>query len=120
MLLRHRQTGGFGRKIDGDDGGNVGDRKLIAGHERHIGEPGIEVGVEIPHAQPAALDQRRNLFVSCGPAMARFLRPGTELRAASIADANPSISARRSHIATSALVFGVTPSSRGSGWTSSR
>src|SRR6478735_380115 len=50
--------------------------------------------------------------------MARFLRPGTALRTASITAANPSSSARRSHMITNAFIFGVAPSSGGSGWIS--
>ena len=34
---------GPGREVDGDDTGNVGDRELIAGDERDLGEPGVEV-----------------------------------------------------------------------------
>jgi hypothetical protein len=50
-------------EVDGDNRGNVGNRKFIARHKRHIGEPIIEVGVEIPDALSASLGQRRDLLV---------------------------------------------------------
>ena len=36
---------------------DVGDRKLISRHERNIGEPGVEVVIEIPDALLAAFSQ---------------------------------------------------------------
>src|ERR1700737_1194892 len=63
MLISHRKTGRPGREVDGDDGRNVGNRKLISGHKRNISEPGIEVSVEIADALPATLDQRGDLIV---------------------------------------------------------
>jgi hypothetical protein len=48
-------------EIDHGDGGDVGNRKLVAGHEFVMRQLLIELLVEAGHAQLAALDQRRNL-----------------------------------------------------------
>src|SRR6266446_3072078 len=63
MLVADRKAGSLGREVGGDDGGNVGNREFISRYKRNIGEPGIEVSVEISDALPASLDQRRDLIV---------------------------------------------------------
>src|SRR6476659_103599 len=118
MLGFDRKAGCLGRKVDRDDSGNVGRREFISRNERYLGEPDVEVSVEIPDALLASFDQRRDLIVIMRTGKARFLRPGTALRTASITAANPSSSARRSHMITNAFIFGVAPSSGGSGWIS--
>jgi len=120
MLGFDRKAGCLGRKVDRDDSGNVGRREFISRNERYLGEPDVEVSVEIPDALLASFDQRRDLIVIMRTGKARFLRPGTALRTASITAANPSSSARRSHMITNAFIFGVAPSSGGSGCISSR
>jgi hypothetical protein len=49
--VRRRKTSCLGREVNGDDGGNVGDRKFVSRYKSNIGEPLIEVGVEIPDAR---------------------------------------------------------------------
>src|ERR1700731_2265418 len=63
MFIGYRKASRLGREVDGDDGGDVGDRELISGDERNIGEPGIQIGIEIPDALLASLDQRRDLLI---------------------------------------------------------
>src|SRR6201986_137321 len=57
------KAGRFGRKVDGDHGRNIGNRELVAGHKRTLGEPGFEIIVEISDTLPAAFHQRRNLLI---------------------------------------------------------
>ena len=63
MLGFDRKAGCLGRKVDGDDGRNIGGREFISRNERHIGESDVEVSVEIPDALFASFDQRGDLIV---------------------------------------------------------
>src|SRR6476660_345639 len=63
MLGFDRKAGCLGRKVDRDDSGNVGRREFISRNERYLGEPDVEVSVEIPDALLASFDQRRDLIV---------------------------------------------------------
>ncbi len=63
MFARNRKAGCLGRKVDRDDGRNVGGREFISRNERNIGESGVEVRIEIPDALLAPFDQRRDLIV---------------------------------------------------------
>src|SRR5258706_7866362 len=63
MFAPDRKLGRLGREVDGDDGSDVGNRKLISRDKGHVGEPGVEVGVEIPDALLASLYQSRDLLI---------------------------------------------------------
>ena len=63
MFIGYRKASRLGREVDGDERRDVGNGKLVARHKRHIGETGIEVGVEIADALPASLGERRDLLV---------------------------------------------------------
>src|SRR4030088_2427711 len=80
MLIGHRKSGRLGREVHGDDGRNIGNRKLISCHKRNIGEPDIEVRVEIADALLASLDQRRDLIVVMRSGDGPVLEPGEALR----------------------------------------
>src|SRR5882724_4684217 len=63
MFSPDREAGCLGRKVDRDDSRNVGDREFISRNEWHLGEPDVEVSIEIPDALLASFDQRRDLIV---------------------------------------------------------
>src|ERR1700682_4105405 len=63
VLIGHRKAGCLGRKVDRDDSRNVGNRELISRNKRSVGEPGVEVSVEIADALLASFDQRPDLIV---------------------------------------------------------
>src|SRR5712671_3666672 len=63
VLMGQRKAHCFGGEIDGHQAGDVGRRKMIAGNEGQRSQTGVEIGVEVFHPKPAALDQRRNLIV---------------------------------------------------------
>src|SRR5216684_8389753 len=119
MLGRNREVDRLGGEIHRHQRGDVGDGEALAGRERSPAQSSVEIGEEILHPELATLCQLGNLLVIMRPGDRAAFETGAELRMASMTAANPSSSARRSHIATSAFSFAVSPSKSGVGWTSS-
>src|ERR1700730_18192261 len=74
VIRRHVQLERLG-KVHCHQGGNVRGRVALAGDERHLPQPLVEVGEEVLHAQHTPLDQRRNLLIVMGSGDGAALQP---------------------------------------------
>ena len=61
MLARRGEAHSLRSEIDGDQGGDIGSRKVIAGHKGIFGQACVEIGIEILHSKLAAWERRAEL-----------------------------------------------------------
>lgn len=88
---------------------------MITRNEGYRFQTRIEIGVEIGDTLSAAIDQVRDLLVVMGAGNRAALQACDVLRIASMTEAKPSISVRRSHMPMRALPSGVAPNNGTSG-----